>query len=97
MTTPLFAGLLLSAKASLQRLTYADGVYLSPLEVLDDENRSALSARSAAPVVRALHAWAEEMEITCRRLGVGYTRVLTSTPLEEFIFKDLRRVGVVGR
>ncbi|MCB9677370.1 MAG: DUF58 domain-containing protein [Alphaproteobacteria bacterium] len=44
-----------------------------------------------------VHAWAEEMEITCRRLGVGYTRVLTSTPLEEFIFKDLRRVGVVGR
>ena len=44
-----------------------------------------------------VHAWAEEMEITARRLGAGYTRVLTSTPLDEFIFKDLRRTGVVGR
>ncbi len=44
-----------------------------------------------------VHAWAEEMEITARRLGIGYTRVLTSTPLEEFVLKDLRRTGVVGR
>ncbi|MEZ4321196.1 MAG: DUF58 domain-containing protein [Myxococcota bacterium] len=44
-----------------------------------------------------VHAWAEEMEVTARRLGVGYTRVLTSTPLDEFIFRDLRRIGVVGR
>ncbi|MCA9547881.1 MAG: hypothetical protein KC613_25930 [Myxococcales bacterium] len=54
VTTPLFAGLLLSAKASLQRLTYADGVYLSPLEVLDDENRSALSARLEWPLWEAV-------------------------------------------
>lgn len=44
-----------------------------------------------------LHAWAEEMEKTARRLGVGYTRVLTSTPVEAFVMQDLRRAGVVGR
>ena len=44
-----------------------------------------------------LHAWAEDMEKTARRLGVGYTRVLTSTPIEAFVLQDLRRAGVVGR
>ncbi|MBT3223534.1 MAG: DUF58 domain-containing protein [Proteobacteria bacterium] len=42
-------------------------------------------------------AWADEMETTCRRLGVGYTRVLTSVPIEDVVFRDLRRQGVVGR
>jgi uncharacterized protein (DUF58 family) len=44
-----------------------------------------------------VHAWAEEMEQTCRRLGVGYTRMLTSVPVERFVLEELRRVGVVGR
>lgn len=43
-----------------------------------------------------VHAWAEEMEQTCRRLGVGYTRVLTSTPVERFVLEELRRSGVIG-
>ena len=54
VTTPLVGGLLLSAKASLQRLTYADGVYLSPLEVLDEENRSSVTARLEWPLLDAL-------------------------------------------
>lgn len=44
-----------------------------------------------------VHAWADEMALTARRLGCGYTRVLTSTPIQEFVLQDLRREGVVGR
>lgn len=44
-----------------------------------------------------VHAWAEEMEQTCRRLGVAYTRCLTSVPIERFVLEDLRRLGLVGR
>ena len=42
-------------------------------------------------------AWADEMQTTCRRIGVGYTRVLTSIPIEDLILRDLRRQGLVGR
>ncbi|MCA9567949.1 MAG: DUF58 domain-containing protein [Myxococcales bacterium] len=44
-----------------------------------------------------LHAWATEMEATARRLGVGYTRVLTSTPVEDFVLRDLERLGLLAR
>ena len=44
-----------------------------------------------------VHAWAEDMALTCRRLGVGYTRVLTSMPVEELVLGELRRQGLVGR
>ena len=43
-----------------------------------------------------VRAWAEEMETTCRRLGVGYTRLVTTTPVEEAILTTLRRQGLVG-
>ena len=43
-----------------------------------------------------VHAWADEVEQTCRRLGVGYTRVPTTMPLEPLVLKDLRREGVLG-
>ena len=39
--------------------------------------------------------WAEEVEATCRRLGVGYSRVVTSMPVEDLVLGDLRRQGVV--
>jgi len=42
-----------------------------------------------------VHAWAEEVEQACRRLGVGYTRVPTTLPLEQLVLKDLRREGVL--
>ena len=42
-------GLLASVKGSVQRLTYADVIALSPLEVLSDENRSALTGRLELP------------------------------------------------
>lgn len=43
-----------------------------------------------------MHAWADEMRSTCHRLGVGYSRLLTATPVEEVLLKDLRRQGLLG-
>jgi uncharacterized protein (DUF58 family) len=43
-----------------------------------------------------VHAWVEEIEKTCRRLGVGYTRVHTTMDVEELVLRDLRREGVLG-
>lgn len=40
-------------------------------------------------------AWADEMALTCRRLGVGYTRLLTSEPVEELILRTLRQQGLL--
>jgi len=40
-------------------------------------------------------AWAEEMRHTCARLGVGYTRLVTSTPVETVLLDDLRRQGLL--
>ena len=42
-------------------------------------------------------AWANEMETTCRRLGVGYTRLVTSVPVEETVLTALRRQGLLNR
>jgi uncharacterized protein (DUF58 family) len=41
-------------------------------------------------------AWAEEMRQTCSRLGVGYTRLITSAPIERVLLDDLRRQGLLG-
>ncbi len=60
-------------------------------EVLLSVDEAALDRYEAT-----VHAWAEEMARLCHRLGVGYTRVPTTTPLEELILRDLRRAGVVG-
>lgn len=43
-----------------------------------------------------MKAWADEMERTCRRLGVAYHRTLTDRPLEAVLLEDLRRRGLVG-
>lgn len=43
-----------------------------------------------------VHAWVEEIEQICRRLGIGYTRVPTTMPLEQLVLRDLRRDGVLG-
>ena len=40
--------------------------------------------------------WLEETRQTCRRLGVGYTQVITSLPVEDFVLRDLRRQGVLA-
>jgi uncharacterized protein (DUF58 family) len=43
-----------------------------------------------------MRAWAEEMERTCRALGVTYHRVVTDRPVEAVVLEDLRRRGLVG-
>lgn len=43
-----------------------------------------------------VHEWADEMDTVCRRLGVGYTRVPTTMPLDDLVMRDLRRDGVLG-
>lgn len=43
-----------------------------------------------------MRAWAEEMERTCRSLGVAYHRILTDRPVEQVVLDDLRRQGLVG-
>jgi len=44
-----------------------------------------------------VHAWTEDMQRTCAQLGVGYSRVVTSTPVEELVLGTLRRQGLLGR
>lgn len=44
-----------------------------------------------------VRAWADEMEQTCQRLGVGYSRLLTSMPVEDLLLGELRRQGLIGR
>lgn len=45
----------------------------------------------------ALAGWTEQAETTARRLNVGYTRVVTSTPLETFVLRDLHHAGLLDR
>ena len=42
-----------------------------------------------------VRAWADEMALTCRKLGVGYTRILTDEPVEELILRTLRHQGLL--
>ena len=40
--------------------------------------------------------WADDVEALCRRLGVGYSRLITQVPVEELVMDDLRKQGVVS-
>ena len=42
-----------------------------------------------------VQAWTEDMAQTCRSLGVGYTGLLTSQPVEELLLTTLRRQGLL--
>lgn len=69
--------------------------------LVDAESGEELSLRvdpeALAHYRGALAAWSDEMQATAQRLGAGYTRVLTSTPLEELVLRDLERLGLLGR
>lgn len=39
--------------------------------------------------------WADDVEAHCRRLGVGYSRLITEVPVEDLVMSDLRKQGVV--
>lgn len=43
-----------------------------------------------------VHAWSDEMALTCRKLGAGYTRLLTSQPVEDLVLRELRRQGLLA-
>ncbi len=43
-----------------------------------------------------MRAWAEEMQRTCKSLGVTYHRIRTDRPVESVVLEDLRRQGLVG-
>ena len=43
-----------------------------------------------------VHAWSDEMALTCRKLGAGYTRLLTSQPVEDLVLRELRRQGLIA-
>lgn len=44
-----------------------------------------------------VRAWADEMQATCGRLGVGYSRLLTTEPVETLVLGELRRQGLLTR
>lgn len=43
-----------------------------------------------------VRAWLDQVATVCHGLGVGYARVLTSSPVEDVVLQDLRRLGMVG-
>lgn len=45
---------------------------------------------------KTVRAWADNVEATCARLGVTYSRQLTTTPLEDVVLRDLRHAGLLG-
>jgi uncharacterized protein (DUF58 family) len=44
---------------------------------------------------RSVRAWCEIVEHTCSRLGVGYSRVITTMPVADFVMRELRMSGLV--
>lgn len=55
-----------------------------------------LDDKAAARYRATVQSWLAEVETDCRRLGAGYSRLLTSVPVEELVLRDLRRQGVFG-
>jgi uncharacterized protein (DUF58 family) len=60
-------------------------------EVAVTVDREVLAAYDAR-----LRAWIAGIEGICRRLGVGYVRVLSNADLEALLLRDLRRLGVLA-
>ena len=60
-----------------------------------EELHVSASERTLDRYEATVHAWAEEMEATCRRLGVSYVRLTSEANLEDVLLRDLRRLGIV--
>lgn len=45
---------------------------------------------------KSARAWCEVVQQSCARLGVGYSRVVTNMPVEDFVMRELREAGVVS-
>jgi len=69
------------------------------LLLVDQETGEELAVTANAETLKryteTVLAWADEIEAQCRRLGVGYARLLTSMSVEDVVLKDLRKMGVV--
>lgn len=69
------------------------------LQLIDVETNVAQSVTVDVPMrdmyVQRLLAWRDEIAAYCLRRGVHYATVETSTPWEELILFELRRLGVV--
>ncbi len=61
-----------------------------------EEMHVSVNERTLDRYEATVHAWAEETEATCRRLGAKYVRVPTTASLEDVILRDLRRLGIVS-
>ncbi|MCO4747402.1 MAG: DUF58 domain-containing protein [Proteobacteria bacterium] len=44
---------------------------------------------------KSVRAWCEVVAQSCSRLGVGYSRVVTNMPVEDFVMRELRETGLV--
>lgn len=44
---------------------------------------------------RSVRAWCDVVAQSCARLGVGYSRVVTNMPVEDFVLRELREAGLV--
>lgn len=69
--------------------------------LLVDQETGEEMAFSANPQMLKKYAenvrqWADEVEAKCRKQGVGYSRLVTSVPVEELVMDDLRKQGIVS-
>ena len=69
------------------------------LTLVDAETGEELTVSVSEDVLdrfeRSARAWCEVVEQTCARLGVGYSRVLTTVPVEDFVLRELRAAGLL--
>lgn len=71
---------------------------LKLIDVETGEDREVTISPKLLKMYRAYRdAYLEQLESTCRRLGVGYLRATTKDPLEEMVLKGLLQSRIVGR
>jgi uncharacterized protein (DUF58 family) len=70
------------------------------LLLVDQESGEELALTANAATLKRYTAtvldWADEIEVTCRRLGVGYSRLITAVPVEDLVMGELRKQGLVS-
>ena len=76
-------------KSELQPLSLGNAPKGRPLKVFRLDGQPALCNR-----LREM-GFCEDAEQLCRRLGIGYSRVVTTTPVDEVLLRDLRRQGLL--
>jgi uncharacterized protein (DUF58 family) len=46
---------------------------------------------------KQVRSWAEDLQHRCRRLGIGYSLLSTETNIDDILFKDLRKTGILAQ